>query len=501
MKHILIILIFLLTTYQNIQGQSLSSDLNSIALSNDMMGGAVVVFCENQVINTYYFGRSDFERNIQVNKDTKFRIASISKSITAIAIMQLVEQDILDLNTDISTILGFNVQNPNYPNTAITVKMLLSHTSSIIDGSTYSAFLQATTNINPIPNLSEILTPSGSFYNAGQFNNVLPGSYFNYSNINFVILGTIVEKISNLRFDIYCRQNIFQPLEIDASFNVNDLQNIDDVAVIYRKINSFWTPQADNYQGVQPVFTNLSGYVPGTNGGRFGPQGGLRCTAEDLSKIYRCLFNSNLCGTPLLSNQSALNMMANYWTFNGNNGNNYYGLFNSWGLGIHRITSTPGNDLVLSGSSAMYGHTGEAYGLVSDAYYDTTRKVGFVFITNGVGVGFQTNNNSAFYTIEQEVFNAIENFGNLSGCLTLGIDSEINMDDSFFFFPNPTSTSINSITNNMTQSRDIKIFSTDAKLIMETKINSPESIIDVSHLQRGVYILQIDGRKKRFIKI
>lgn len=92
--------------------------------------------------------------------------------------MQLVEQNLLDLNTDISTILGFNVRNPNYPNTAITVKMLLSHTSSIINGSTYDAFLQATSNNNPIPNLGEILTPSGSFYNTGQFNNILPGTYF-----------------------------------------------------------------------------------------------------------------------------------------------------------------------------------------------------------------------------------------------------------------------------------------------------------------------------------
>ena len=151
--------------------------------------------------------------------------------------------------------------------------MLLSHTSTIIDGTTYSSFLDATVNNNPIPNLSELLTTSGAYYTSGQFNNTVPGTYFNYSNINYVILGTIVEKISNTRFDVYCKQNISMPLGIDASFNVNDLVDIDQLAVLYRKPNGIWTPQADNYQGIQPVFNNLNGYIPGTNGGRFGPQG------------------------------------------------------------------------------------------------------------------------------------------------------------------------------------------------------------------------------------
>ena len=57
MKHILITFICLLIANQQIKGQNLSSELNAIALSNDMMGGAVVVFCENQVMNSFYFGK------------------------------------------------------------------------------------------------------------------------------------------------------------------------------------------------------------------------------------------------------------------------------------------------------------------------------------------------------------------------------------------------------------------------------------------------------------
>jgi len=236
-KSLFLGVISLLCLSTHTSAQSLATQFNTISANNDMMGGSLIVFCENGIIENLSIGKSDFSRNINTTTDTKYRIASVSKTITAIAIMQLVEQNLLDLDVDISPILGYSVQNPNHPSLPITTRMLLSHTSSIIDGSTYSSFLAATVNNNPIPNLSEILTPSGAYYTAGQFNNTLPGSYFNYSNINYVILGTIIEKASNLRFDVYCKQNISDPLGIDASFNVNDLTDIDELAVIYRKIS------------------------------------------------------------------------------------------------------------------------------------------------------------------------------------------------------------------------------------------------------------------------
>ncbi len=489
-----------LLTFQFVNGQNLALHIDSISLNNDMMGGAVVVFCESEIIDSYYFGKSDNVRNFNIHENTKFRIASISKEITAIAIMQLAEKELLDLDADISTILGYNVKNPNYPSAEITARMLLSHTSTIIDGSTYSAFLSATVNDNPIPNLSELLIPGGDFYDADQYNNNEPGSYFNYANINYVILGTIVEMISNLRFDVYCLQNIFQPLGLDASFNVNDLQNIDSVAVLYRKISGVWTAQADNFQGIEPEFTNLAGYIPGTNGGRFGPQGGLRCSAGDLATILMCLNNPLYCPTPLLNSVSVASMRAENWLYDGTNGNNYYGLFLSWGLGIHRVTSTPGNDIVLPGSTSMFGHTGEAYGLVSDAYFDSTRKVGFVFITNGVGDGYQTNDYSGFYTVEQEIFNAIENYGNLSSCSPLNINSELNLSNAFIY-PNPANDKIHVNLNNFSNATVIKIYDIEGKVVIEDENISLENTIDISQLISGLYMIQIEGQIAYFVKL
>jgi len=467
------------------EAQNLSNEFNSISTTNDMMGGALVVFCEDGIIENISIGKSDFTRGINSTVDTKYRMASISKTITAIAIMQLVEQNLLNLDADISTILGYTVQNPNNPGIPITTRMLLSHTSTIVDGSTYSNFLSASVNSNPIPNLSQILTVGGTYYSAGQFNNTTPGNYFNYSNINYVILGTIVEKVSNLRFDVYVKQNISTPMGIDASFNVNDLTDIDQLAVLYRKINGSWEAQADNYQGIQPQFNNLNGYVAGTNGGRFGPQGGYRCSGKDLAKIFLVLMNKGTYnGVTLLSEASCNAMFANEWTYNGNNGNNYYGLFRSWGLGIHRITSTPGNDIALPGSASMLGHTGEAYGLVSDAYFDTLRKVGFVFVNNGVGIGYQSNTNSVFYTIEQQVFNAIENYGNLSNCLLAGLDEEDQ--GNLIVYPNPTNGLV-SIHSDKQPIRLVKIYDFMGNLVKE----STESQFDFSTFANGCYLANV----------
>ena len=496
--------LFLVVTFLLLSGnslaQNLSNQLNTISVNNDMMGGSLVVFCENGIIGNLSTGKSDFSRNINLTDTTKFRIASVSKTITAIAIMQLVEQNLLNLDDDISTILGYTIQNPNYPSDTITTRMLLSHTSSIIDGATYSNFMAASVNNNPIPNLSELLTAGGAYYTAQQFNNLVPGTYFNYSNINFVILGTIIEKISNVRFDIYCKQNISIPLGIDASFNVNDLSDINQLAVLYRKTNNVWTPQADNYLGIQPTFSNLTGYVAGTNGGRFGPQGGFRCSAKDLAKIFLVLMNRGVFNNDtLLTQASCSTMFTNQWTYNGSNGNNYFGLFRSWGLGIHRITSTPGNDIVLPGSISMLGHTGEAYGLVSDAYFDTTRKVGLVFLTNGVGIGYQSNTTSIFYSIEQEIFNAVENYGNINNCLVnVGItqfDLEVKS-----IYPNPSSDFINIPESALQNGSLFKICTMDGRLVKRMLLEKGKTRIDIQDLVKGMYILDINNTRHLLIK-
>lgn len=100
-------------------------------------------------LGSRYIDNENPQNNLPLTRDTKLRIASISKVFVAAAYMQLAEQGKIDLDADISRYLGFTLRNPNYPDTPITSKMLLSHTSSLRDGEVYTIPLQLAGVIPP----------------------------------------------------------------------------------------------------------------------------------------------------------------------------------------------------------------------------------------------------------------------------------------------------------------------------------------------------------------
>lgn len=492
-RSLILIISFLILARPILAQTSLDSSMSSIAQQYDLMGGVLVTFCNDGELEKVNFGWADIDRNIPVGDSTFFRIASVSKLVTAMAFMLLVDDGLVGLDDDISTILGYNVVNPTYPNTSITPRMLLSHTSSIIDGPTYSNFLSDTYNLNPIPDLSEILVVNGTYYNSMTFNQTQPGTYFNYSNLNYVIIGTLIENISGEPFDQFCRDRLFTPLGIRGSFNVADISDLDHLAVLYRKPNGVWISQADNYQGVPPNWTNLNGYQPGTNGGRFAPQGGFRCRVSEMALLMRLLINNGqINGQTVLSSSSVQLMLGNEWTYDGSNGNNYFGLFNGWGLGVHRIQNTPNGDTVLTGSDEMFGHPGEAYGLVSDAYVDTSRGLGFVFLTNGSGTGYQVGAQSVFYTVEKDVFTIVEDRFITVTCAQLGQaeeqpEAEIRVLPTVF-----SDTFVVQIEGNVDIDQ-MTLYDRSGKAVR--KVYRSDRMTSLSSLPSGVYLLQIQTKK------
>lgn len=86
--------------------------------------------------------------------------------------------------------------------------MLLSHQSSLVDCESYDEFVDDTdsaTNGYEVPKLSELLLPGGKYYRTCSYVNKKPGSYYAYSNLNYVIMGTLLERLTNTRFDIWMR--------------------------------------------------------------------------------------------------------------------------------------------------------------------------------------------------------------------------------------------------------------------------------------------------------
>ncbi len=405
--------LFSIFFFPNIFAQSLAEDLDVIAEDFQLMGMSVVTICGGEIDEVYHYGFKEWDNQLPIDDATQFRIASISKAITATGMMLLKSEQDFSFDDDISDHLGFLVRNPDYPDTPITIRQVLSHTSSLQDGNGYNGFLNATyASDETLPSIDELIVPGGDYFTSNMWRTEEPGTYFAYSNLNFGMVATLIEAISGERFDTYMDNHLFAPLGMDASYNVSNLNDINNLAVLYRNQGG-WTPQVDNYMGVAPSSPALSGYTPGTNGLRFAPQGGLRISTPDLARLMLLQMNEGYDladGMQLIPSEIMQEMHTPVWTYDGTNGDNYFGLFNSWGLGIQLVTNTPNGDIVFpTNQNDFMGHPGEAYGLISDFYFDKDNESGVIFLTNGAWNGFSFGNYSAFYTLEEAVFTAVEN--------------------------------------------------------------------------------------------
>ena len=213
-------------------------------------------------------------------------MASLSKNVAAVGLYQLIEQKKLNLNDSLSNVLGFPVVNPNFPNKTITVEMLLSHQSSITDcAKVYDLFLNntiAAKNVGQLPNIKDLFTEGTKYYSNCSFLENEPGTYYTYSNLGYVLVGNIIEKITNTRFDKWMSQNYLKNIG-NPSYNPSTLPDYDNLAVLYTGFQGAWVPTMDNYGG-DIDDRNMTGYTPGDNAAVYGPHAHLRATTEQMLK-------------------------------------------------------------------------------------------------------------------------------------------------------------------------------------------------------------------------
>src|SRR5215217_8391786 len=115
------------------QAAKAETEIKEIMKELDVVGLAVAVVKKGKIIYNNSFGLKDIATNTPLANNHIFRIASISKSFSATSILQLVEAGKLSLDDDFSKLVGFNVRNPKFPQTVITLRMVMSHTASIND--------------------------------------------------------------------------------------------------------------------------------------------------------------------------------------------------------------------------------------------------------------------------------------------------------------------------------------------------------------------------------
>ncbi|HEX6217693.1 MAG TPA: serine hydrolase domain-containing protein, partial [Sphingomicrobium sp.] len=140
--------------------------------------------------------------------DDPVRVASVSKLVVAVGVMKLVEQGRLDLESDVSRWLGWSLRNPAFPDRPISLRQLLSHTSSVRDHDDQYAI--------PLRGSVRATMADPRSWDPGHG----PGDgYFTYANMNFPIVASIVEKATGARFDIWMRREVLDPMQVDACFN------------------------------------------------------------------------------------------------------------------------------------------------------------------------------------------------------------------------------------------------------------------------------------------
>lgn len=159
------------------------------------------------------YGCADIEKARHVTADSIFQIASVSKTITATALMLLWEAGAFKLDDPIAPHLDFSVVHPRFSDVPITFRHLFTHTSGISDA-VYNDLDFAT---GDLPSLRDFLTgclvPGGRWYDAAKcYSDAKPGTAWSYSNVAVALLGHLGERLSGKFLDGFTRERIFGPL-------------------------------------------------------------------------------------------------------------------------------------------------------------------------------------------------------------------------------------------------------------------------------------------------
>ena len=348
-KSLLILIAFASSLYA--QEKQVEEKLSQLIASYPAVGLSVAVVKNNKIIYTHSFGLQNLEENKPLQNEDLFRIASISKSFTATDLLQLIEKKLISLDDDVSNLIGFLVRNPNHPEKVITLRMLLSHRSSLNDSQGYF-------------NL-DVLDPSTSTNYQKCYNTYAPGEGYQYCNLNFNMAGTILERLTKERFDTYIKKQILNPLGIEGGYNTDSLNQRKFATLYeYNSKEQKFTPSTGAYASRA---TELSSYQLGRSTPLFSPTGGMKISAPGLA-TYLIMHNKHgKYENNRILRRKTSKLMQTPLSQDG---------IDQYGLALWKTTKLiPGVELT--------GHTGSAYGLNSAFFFNPKKKFGLVVICNG----------------------------------------------------------------------------------------------------------------------
>lgn len=341
------------------QNVNAESGLQQIMQNHDVVGLSVAVVKDGRIIYTKALGSKDLASNTALKENDLFRIASISKSFSATAMMQLIEARKVSLDDDFSKLVGFKIRNPRYPDKVITLRMVLSHTSSINDSQGYFEF--------------DVINPDKNSNWAKSYNAYAPGDGYQYCNLNFNMVGAVIERLSGERFDTYINNHILRPLGLYGGYCVDSLDNSLFATLYAYDPASGFEPSPGAYA---PRTEDIAQYVMSYSTPVFSPTGGMKISVPDLAKYMMMHMNRGTSeNVRIISRKSSKRMQKPVATKEG------------YGLALTTVEN-------LIPDKTMVGHTGNAYGLYSAMFFHPEEKFGFVVITNGCKPSYTDDMNS-----------------------------------------------------------------------------------------------------------
>ncbi|MBY0563741.1 MAG: beta-lactamase family protein [Hyphomonadaceae bacterium] len=325
--------------------------------------------------------------DVSFTLDSTFRVASVSKMVTAAGFMRLAERDRLDLNRDVSRYLRSPLRHPAYPDTPITCRQLLSHTSGLRNGADF-----------PVPFSGDLLArlrlaerePGYGGWYAGE----RPGDFFGYCDTNFGVIAQVIERVSGQRFDLYMREAMFAPLGLDCGYNWSGVSQAarDRAAAGARLRDGAWIAEVDAsppqspgvsmYQGDATEPPRLESYELSQNGLAFSPHGGLRLSLRNMDTLARCFAHGD---ERILSRATLQRMQRPAWVhcMQDRNGLTEHGFYARYGLGVH-LPARGARDAFAGMPAGWRGHFGDAYGWMTGLLWNARTRDTIVYALNGM---------------------------------------------------------------------------------------------------------------------
>lgn len=311
------------------------------------LGGALLLFDLEGTTDHFVYGNA--RKGMPVDEHTAFRLASISKTVTAAGIMAMRQMGLVNLDADADSNLPYSLRHPSSPDLPITLRMLLSHTAGIQDGAAYFKGIERGDGADIM-----LRGDSHTVY--------LPGQGCEYSNFGLGLAGCVVEAQTGLSFQTAMDQALFKPLGLQAAFHPHLLAA--RVADARRVLPPAFKP---NYDGAGRQAAVMKGWEsPDPNRHHLLAHGGCCMDAESLALLGRSLLKPGF-----FSQESLEEMTRPHGSLHSRDPYLKQGL----GLFIHENPAMhPG---------VLYGHQGMAYGAVHMLFLDPQKGRGIISLTVG----------------------------------------------------------------------------------------------------------------------